>query len=94
MAPRKPKPSKALSDVVKHRRDRGENQSTFWARLGVTQSGGSRYENGRTIPTATAMLLVLRELGKVTDADLEEEVAQIVNVTPVTVGKGGGIRVP
>jgi DNA-binding transcriptional regulator YiaG len=26
------------------------NQSDFWSRFGVTQSGGSRYESGRTIP--------------------------------------------
>ena len=26
------------------------NQRDFWARVGVTQSGGSRYENGHNIP--------------------------------------------
>ena len=25
----------------------GLNQSQFWSRIGVTQSGGSRYESGR-----------------------------------------------
>lgn len=88
----KPKPSKALSDVLRHRKERGENQSIFWARVGVTQSGGSRYETGRTIPTTTAMLIVLREQGKISDDDLAEAL-QIVKVTPVAVGKGGGIRV-
>ena len=28
----------------------GLNQSEFWEKLGVTQSGGSRYESGRDIP--------------------------------------------
>ncbi|MDR0588590.1 MAG: hypothetical protein LBG61_06445 [Burkholderiales bacterium] len=34
------------------------NQGEFWGRLGVTQSGGSRYENGtRSISKAVEMLL-------------------------------------
>lgn len=32
------------------------NQTEFWNRLGVTQSGGSRYESGRPVPRATAIL--------------------------------------
>jgi len=32
-------------------------QEEFWSRIGVTQSGGSRYENGRSIPPSTLMLL-------------------------------------
>lgn len=32
------------------------NQAEFWGRLGVTQSGGSRYENGRSVPKAVAIL--------------------------------------
>ena len=33
------------------------NQSHFWGRIGVTQSGGSRYESGRAMPDQVAMLL-------------------------------------
>jgi len=33
------------------------NQRSFWARLGVTQSGGSRYEQGRPLPASVAQLL-------------------------------------
>jgi len=33
------------------------NQNEFWSRVGVTQSAGSRYESGRTIPRAVQMLL-------------------------------------
>jgi transcriptional regulator with XRE-family HTH domain len=33
------------------------NQTDFWAKVGVTQSGGSRYENGRTPPVAVRALL-------------------------------------
>lgn len=32
------------------------NQTEFWSRLGVTQSGGSRYEDGRKVPKAVAVL--------------------------------------
>jgi len=35
------------------------NQSDFWARLGVTQSGGSRYESGRSMPRPVRELLRL-----------------------------------
>lgn len=35
------------------------NQIPFWAALGVTQSGGSRYENGRTMPEPVRELLRL-----------------------------------
>ena len=35
----------------------GKNQTAFWSPLGVTQSGGSRYESGRNIPRPVQMLL-------------------------------------
>lgn len=33
------------------------NQNEFWTRLGVTQSGGSRYESGRRVPAPVLSLL-------------------------------------
>lgn len=33
------------------------NQTAFWTRIGVTQSGGPRYENGRPMPTPVRILL-------------------------------------
>lgn len=39
------------------RQKRNENQAEFWSRLGVTQSGGSRYESGRNIPKPVQLLL-------------------------------------
>ncbi len=42
-----------------YRRKHHLNQSVFWARVGVTQSGGSRYESGRNIPEAVQLLLQL-----------------------------------
>lgn len=37
----------------------GYNQSEFWERVGVTQSAGSRYENGRQISTRLNTLLTI-----------------------------------
>lgn len=45
-------------DVIReYRRKHGLNQSSFWSRVGVTQSGGSRYESGRNIPRPVQLLL-------------------------------------
>lgn len=41
------------------RRALGLNQADFWSPLGVTQSGGSRYESGRNIPAPTRKLIYL-----------------------------------
>jgi len=46
-------------DVREIRRKLGLNQQQFWAKLGVTQSGGSRYESGRNIPRPVQALLRL-----------------------------------
>ena len=39
------------------RRKRGLNQQQFWPLIGVTQSGGSRYESGRGMPKPVRELL-------------------------------------
>ncbi|MEN6079300.1 MULTISPECIES: helix-turn-helix transcriptional regulator [Chromobacterium] len=39
------------------RRQTGLNQQQFWSRIGVTQSGGSRYESGRNIPRPVQTLV-------------------------------------
>src|SRR5215467_2389059 len=41
------------------RRKLGLNQQDFWTRIGVTQSGGSRYESGREMPKPVQELLRL-----------------------------------
>ena len=41
------------------RRKLGMNQSQFWSSIGVTQSGGSRYESGRSMPRPVQALLRL-----------------------------------
>jgi transcriptional regulator with XRE-family HTH domain len=42
---------------IRHRL--GLNQQEFWGRIGVTQSGGSRYESGRSMPKPVRELLRL-----------------------------------
>jgi transcriptional regulator with XRE-family HTH domain len=46
-------------DVREIRRKLGLNQQQFWSKLGVTQSGGSRYESGRNMPRPVQQLLRL-----------------------------------
>lgn len=45
--------------VRRMREDLGINQTEFWSKIGMTQSAGSRYETGRTIPKPVVMLLML-----------------------------------
>lgn len=61
-----------LKDLGTYRKANALNQSQFWSRFGVTQSGGSRYESGRGLPKPVAMLVWLREKGRIADQDLEE----------------------
>lgn len=46
-------------DAREIRRKLGMNQSQFWSKIGVTQSGGSRYESGRNMPRPVQALLRL-----------------------------------
>lgn len=48
-----------MKPYAKLRTDLGMNQTEFWARVGVTQSGGSRYESGRRPGKPVQMLLAL-----------------------------------
>ena len=51
-----------MRTTVKPRRLRqrlGLNQREFWSAVGVTQSGGSRYETGRSMPRPVSELLRL-----------------------------------
>jgi transcriptional regulator with XRE-family HTH domain len=41
------------------RKKLGLNQQQFWSKIGVTQSGGSRYESGRNMPKPVRELLRL-----------------------------------
>ena len=52
-------------DVREIRRKLGLNQSEFWSQIGVTQSGGSRYESGRSSPRPVQALLRLVHIERV-----------------------------
>ena len=58
-------------ELRKYRRSRHESQGLFWARFGVTQSRGTRFEKGAEIPKPVAILLELYLNGVVTDGDLK-----------------------
>ena len=65
-----------IEDVKEIRKKTGLNQRDFWGKVGVTQSGGSRYETGRKMPKPVRELLRLVhieriELSKVNRKDLE-----------------------
>ncbi len=50
---------KAGKDALVLRKKLALNQSEFWKRVGLTQSGGSRYESGRNLPKTAQLLLHL-----------------------------------
>ena len=59
-----------LANIKLYRMSTGKNQSEFWCRLGVTQSGSSRYENGRRMPPPLALLVWLCENGAIDEKAL------------------------
>lgn len=69
-APQRRKTKLAFNDIAAYRKARSENQSEFWRRFGVTQSGGSRYESGRSVPKPVRLLMQLFDAGKINDEDL------------------------
>lgn len=71
------KPRFDLKDLAEYRRKLGLNQGAFWSGIGVTQSGGSRYETGRSLPRPVALLLTLRETGKITQAQIDAAAAAV-----------------
>lgn len=62
----------SFSNMADYRKSYGLNQSDFWKRFGITQSGGSRYEAGRNVPNPVKLLLALNELGIVTEESLDK----------------------
>ena len=64
-------------DVIENpreiRRNLGLNQQEFWGKIGVTQSGGSRYESGRNMPKAVRELLRLVHVEQVDLAKVNKE---------------------
>lgn len=60
------------------RRKLGLNQQEFWTQIGVTQSGGSRYESGRDMPKPVRELLRLVHMEQVDLTKVKREDFEIV----------------
>lgn len=60
------------------RRKLGLNQQEFWTKIGVTQSGGSRYESGRDMPKPVRELLRLVHMEHVDLSKVKREDFEIV----------------
>ena len=60
-------------DAREIRRKLGMNQQQFWSTLGVTQSGGSRYESGRNMPKPVRELLRLVHVEQIDIKSIKRE---------------------
>lgn len=56
----------------------GLNQTEFWQAVGITQSGGSRYEAGREIPKSVRELLRLVYIEKLDLKRVRREDVELV----------------
>ena len=61
------------------RRRLGMNQEQFWTQIGVTQSGGSRYESGREMPKPVRELLRLVHVEQVDLSQVKRVDFEIIN---------------
>lgn len=62
--------SHILADLRGYRLTKKLNQRDFWSQYGATQSGGSRYEDGRKVPSAVVALMVLHDQGIINEETL------------------------
>ena len=60
------------------RRKMGVNQQAFWSKLGVTQSGGSRYESGRNMPRPVQHLLRLVHVEQIDIAKVRKDDFEVI----------------
>lgn len=60
------------------RRKIGLNQQAFWAQVGVTQSGGSRYESGQNMPRSVSQLLRLVHVEQIDIAKIRKEDFEVI----------------
>lgn len=63
--------------LLEQRKQRGESQERFWRRFGVTQSSGSRFEAGESMPAPVALLLFLYLSEAIDDTHLERALASL-----------------
>lgn len=65
-------------DIRGIRHKLGLNQQQFWSKLGVTQSGGSRYESGRNMPRAVRQLLRLIHVEQIDIEKIKREDYEVI----------------
>ena len=65
-------------DAREIRRKLGVNQQQFWSKLGVTQSGGSRYESGRNMPRPVQQLLRLVHVEQIDIQKIKREDYEVI----------------
>ena len=66
------------------RRKLGLNQQQFWTQIGVTQSGGSRYESGRTMPKPVRELLRLVHVEKIDLNKVRKEDFEVIEYLKIS----------
>ncbi len=72
---------KLLESIINPREIRrrlGLNQEEFWTQIGVTQSGGSRYESGRAMPKPVSELLRLVHIEKIDLSSVKKEDFEVI----------------
>ena len=79
MAARRKKMNAAALKAL--RQNCGMSQDAFWTKIGVSQSGGSRYENGRRIPAPVAQLIDLVHVRGIDTAKLKREDMDVLRFT-------------
>ena len=57
----------------------GLNQDQFWTQIGVTQSGGSRYESGRDMPKPVRELLRLVHVERINLSRVKREDFEVLD---------------
>jgi len=65
------------------RRRLGLNQQEFWTKIGVTQSGGSRYESGREMPKPVRELLRLVHVERIDLSKVKKEDFEVIEYLKV-----------
>ena len=66
-------------EVLAMRKKANLNQSEFWSPIGVTQSGGSRYESGRNMPRPVRELLRLVHVEQIDIQKVKREDMDVID---------------
>lgn len=79
--------------AVALREARGESQEVFWSRVGISQSGGWRYEKGTPIPRYVRIpLFAIYVAGIDLDASTADGVAALKRLASLQHSDGAGER--